>query len=59
MNLLIIIPVLAFALVGLTVWTLLALDLMQGSRTAHEALRWPIALMPIALMVMLFAGLLA
>lgn len=59
MNLLIIIPVLAFALVGVTVWTLLALDLMQGNRTAHKALQWPIAFIPIALIVMLFAGVLA
>jgi len=58
MNLLIIIPVLAFALVGLTVWILLALDLMQGNRTAHKALQWPIALIPVALIVMLFAGVL-
>ena len=59
MNLLIIIPVLAFALVGMTVWILLALDLMQGNRTAHKALQWPIAVMPVLLMVMLFVGLLA
>lgn len=59
MNLLIIIPVLAFAVVGLTVWILLALDLMQGNRTAHKALQWPIAVMPAALIVMLFVGVLA
>lgn len=59
MNLLIIIPVLAFALVGCTVWILLALDLMQGNRTAHKALQWPIAVMPIVLIVMLFVGVLA
>lgn len=59
MNLLIIIPVLAFALVGFTVWILLALDLMQGNRTAHKALQWPIAVMPIVLIVMLFVGVLA
>lgn len=59
MNLLIVIPVLAFALVGFTVWILLSLDLMQGNRTAHKALQWPIAVMPIVLIVMLFIGVLA
>lgn len=59
MNLLIVIPVSAFALVGVTVWILLALDLMQGNRTAHKAVQWPIAVMPIVLIVMLFVGVLA
>lgn len=59
MNLLIIIPVLAFMIVGMTVWIFLALDLMQGNRTAHKALQWPIAVLPIVLIVMLFVGVLA
>lgn len=59
MNLLIIIPALAFGVVGLTAWIFLALDLMQGNRTAHKAVQWPIAVMPIVLIVMLFVGVLA